>query len=70
VSYFMLGVFLLLISFGFFNFPSHYQIRYLKDLVSFHETNSILALSLTLLLFYMAGTPPLLGFFLFFYFIA
>lgn len=60
---FMLGVFFFLISFRHFYFPSHYQIRYLKDLVSLHETNSILALSLALLLFSMAGIPPLLGFF-------
>mgnify|MGYP003460421399 CR=1 FL=1 len=59
----MLGVFFFLISFRHFYFPSHYQIRYLKDLVSLHETNSILALSLALLLFSMAGIPPLLGFF-------
>lgn len=60
---FMLGIFFFLISLRHLNFPTHYQIRYLKDLVSLYETNSVLALSLTLFLFSMAGIPPLLGFF-------
>jgi NADH-quinone oxidoreductase subunit N len=60
---FMLGIFLFLISTRYFYFPIHHQIRYLRDLISLYETNSVLALSLTLLLFSMAGIPPLLGFF-------
>lgn len=59
----MLGIFFFLISFRHLNFPTHHQIRYLKDLVSLYETNPVLALSLTLFLFSMAGIPPLLGFF-------
>nr|YP_009441358.1 NADH dehydrogenase subunit 2 [Lympha mucosa]ATN23367.1 NADH dehydrogenase subunit 2 [Lympha mucosa] len=59
----MLGTFLFLISLRHYYFPTHYQIRYLKDLLFLSETNSVLALSLSLLLFSMAGIPPLLGFF-------
>nr|YP_009515566.1 NADH dehydrogenase subunit 2 [Kumanoa mahlacensis]AVK39519.1 NADH dehydrogenase subunit 2 [Kumanoa mahlacensis]UEQ11850.1 NADH dehydrogenase subunit 2 [Kumanoa mahlacensis] len=57
------GVFAFLISLRYFYFPVHYQIRYIKDLISLFEINSTLTFSLTLLLFSMAGIPPLLGFF-------
>nr|AVK39568.1 NADH dehydrogenase subunit 2 [Sheathia arcuata] len=60
---FMLGIFFILISFRYLNFPNHHQIRYLGDLISLYDTNYTLALSLTLFLFSMAGIPPLLGFF-------
>jgi NADH-quinone oxidoreductase subunit N len=59
----MLGTFLFLITLRYYYFPTHYQIRYIKDLLFLSETNSTLALSLALLLFSMAGIPPLIGFF-------
>nr|AVK39543.1 NADH dehydrogenase subunit 2 [Paralemanea sp.] len=59
----MLIAFLSLMSLRHYYFPAHYQIRYIKDLLLLSETNSVLALSLCLLLFSMAGIPPLVGFF-------
>jgi NADH:ubiquinone oxidoreductase subunit 2 (subunit N) len=57
------GTFLFLMSLRYYHFPVHYQIRYIQDLTSLAETSPALSLSLLLLLFSMAGIPPLLGFF-------
>ena len=43
--------------------PSGLQVRYLKEIISFGKINPLLALSITLVLFSMAGIPPLSGFF-------
>nr|YP_009515589.1 NADH dehydrogenase subunit 2 [Sirodotia delicatula]AVK39591.1 NADH dehydrogenase subunit 2 [Sirodotia delicatula] len=59
----MLGTFLFLTSLRYYYFPEHHQIRYIKDLFLLSEVNPALAASLSLLLFSMAGIPPLLGFF-------
>jgi proton-translocating NADH-quinone oxidoreductase chain N len=59
----MLGTFLFLTSLRYCCFPAHYQVRYIKDLFFLSEVNPALAVSLSLLLFSMAGIPPLLGFF-------
>nr|UAT97953.1 NADH dehydrogenase subunit 2 [Ahnfeltia fastigiata] len=59
----MLGTFSFVISLRYHRYPNHHQIRYLKDLTSLSKVNPILALTLTFLLFSMAGIPPLAGFF-------
>nr|AHX02555.1 NADH dehydrogenase subunit 2 [Sebdenia flabellata] len=59
----MLGVFSFVMSLRFFKYPYHYQTRYIKDLDSLAKFNPLLAFSLTLILFSMAGIPPLAGFF-------
>ena len=58
-----IAVFSFLLSFRIFEYPCHYQSRYIKDLGFLPETNPILALTLCLILFSMAGIPPLAGFF-------
>ena len=57
------SVFSFLLSFRVFEYPYHYQIRYIKNLGFLSETNPVLALTLCLILFSMAGIPPLAGFF-------
>jgi NADH:ubiquinone oxidoreductase subunit 2 (subunit N) len=42
--------------------PSTTQIRYISDLNMLAKTNPVLAISLTITLFSMAGIPPLAGF--------
>lgn len=59
----MLGTFSFVISLRYHRYPNHHQIRYLKDLTSLSKVNPVLALTLTFLLFSMAGIPPLAGFF-------
>jgi len=58
-----LGLFSFILNLRFYSYPSHYQTRYLQDLFSFARINPILSLSLSLILFSMAGIPPLAGFF-------
>lgn len=58
-----LAIFAFLIGFRLFVYPQHYQVRYLKDVISLSKVNPILAVSITLILFSMAGIPPLPGFF-------
>nr|YP_009684872.1 NADH dehydrogenase subunit 2 [Gloiopeltis furcata]BBK20785.1 NADH dehydrogenase subunit 2 [Gloiopeltis furcata] len=59
----MLGAFSFVLSLRFIQYPTHYQIRYLSDLTSLSKSSPILTLSITLILFSMAGIPPLSGFF-------
>lgn len=59
----MLGIFSFLLTLRFYNYSYHYQTRYLQDLFSLAKFNSTLSISFTLLLFSMAGIPPLGGFF-------
>ena len=58
-----LSIFSFLISFRIFDYPFHYQVRYIKDLNFLSKTNPLLSLTLCLILFSMAGVPPLAGFF-------
>lgn len=58
-----ISIFSFLLSSRVFEYPYHYQIRYIKSLSFLSETNPILALTLCLVLFSMAGIPPLAGFF-------
>nr|WOA02296.1 NADH dehydrogenase subunit 2 [Gloiopeltis furcata] len=59
----MLGAFSFILALRFVQYPTHYQVRYLSDLTFLSKSNPILALSITLTLFSMAGIPPLSGFF-------
>nr|UVF63025.1 NADH dehydrogenase subunit 2 [Synarthrophyton patena] len=57
------SIFTFLLSSRFYKYPSHYQIRYLLDVINLSKTNPLLAISLVIILFSMAGIPPLSGFF-------
>jgi NADH-quinone oxidoreductase subunit N len=59
----MFGIFLFVLSLRYYQYPTHFQIRYIKDLTSLFLYNPVLAFTLTLILFSMAGIPPLIGFF-------
>lgn len=59
----MLGIFSFILALRFFNYSYHYQTRYLQDLTCLSKFNPILSFSLALILFSMAGIPPLAGFF-------
>nr|YP_010395104.1 NADH dehydrogenase subunit 2 [Grateloupia elliptica]UQJ72545.1 NADH dehydrogenase subunit 2 [Grateloupia elliptica]UYI31689.1 NADH dehydrogenase subunit 2 [Grateloupia elliptica] len=59
----LLGIFSFIVNFRILRYPSHYQSRYLQDLNSLAKSNPLLAFSVTLILFSMAGIPPLAGFF-------
>ena len=59
----MLGTFSFILNLRFIKYPYNYQTRYLKDLTSLGKFNPLLALSMSLILFSMAGIPPLAGFF-------
>nr|YP_010338882.1 NADH dehydrogenase subunit 2 [Bangia atropurpurea]UNJ18849.1 NADH dehydrogenase subunit 2 [Bangia atropurpurea] len=58
-----LATFAILLSFRGLSYPTSYQLRYLKDVTSLVKINPILATSLVLVLFSMAGIPPFPGFF-------
>jgi NADH-quinone oxidoreductase subunit N len=59
----MFGIFLFISNLRYYQYPTHYQIRYIKDLISLSTLNPVLSFTLTLILFSMAGIPPLAGFF-------
>nr|YP_009445889.1 NADH dehydrogenase subunit 2 [Betaphycus gelatinus]ATX68830.1 NADH dehydrogenase subunit 2 [Betaphycus gelatinus] len=59
----MLGSFSVILSMRLFLNNYHHQSRYLKDLVGLSKSNPLMAFALTLMLFSMAGIPPLAGFF-------
>nr|YP_009114074.1 NADH dehydrogenase subunit 2 [Hildenbrandia rubra]AHB62137.1 NADH dehydrogenase subunit 2 [Hildenbrandia rubra] len=59
----MLNIFSWIISYRWKTYLTNYQIRYLVNLRSLNVINPILALTLALTLFSMAGIPPLAGFF-------
>nr|YP_010947441.1 NADH dehydrogenase subunit 2 [Mimica arnoldii]WGO62527.1 NADH dehydrogenase subunit 2 [Mimica arnoldii] len=59
----MLGSFSIVLSMRFFSNNYHYQSRYLIDLVGLSRSNPFMASGFTLMLFSMAGIPPLAGFF-------
>nr|YP_010925355.1 NADH dehydrogenase subunit 2 [Neoporphyra dentata]WKD83561.1 NADH dehydrogenase subunit 2 [Neoporphyra dentata] len=58
-----LTIFSILLSFRCWSYPTTYQLRYLTDIVSLVIINPILASSLVIILFSMAGIPPFPGFF-------
>nr|YP_009138137.1 NADH dehydrogenase subunit 2 [Calliarthron tuberculosum]AKG26274.1 NADH dehydrogenase subunit 2 [Calliarthron tuberculosum] len=57
------AIFSFLISLRLYEYPQWSQIRYLNEVTGLSKTNPLLALSLLLILFSMAGIPPLSGFF-------
>nr|YP_008994220.1 NADH dehydrogenase subunit 2 [Rhodymenia pseudopalmata]AGO19272.1 NADH dehydrogenase subunit 2 [Rhodymenia pseudopalmata] len=59
----MLGSFSFIIGLRFYRYPTHYQTRYLWDIKALGKNNSLLANSMVIILFSMAGIPPLAGFF-------
>lgn len=56
-------IFSILLSSRCWSYPTTYQLRYLTDVVNLVITNPILAGSLIIVLFSMAGIPPFPGFF-------
>lgn len=56
-------IFSILLSFRCWSYPTTYQLRYLTDIISLVIINPILASSLVVILFSMAGIPPFPGFF-------
>nr|YP_009316506.1 NADH dehydrogenase subunit 2 [Kappaphycus alvarezii]AOV83589.1 NADH dehydrogenase subunit 2 [Kappaphycus alvarezii] len=59
----MLGSFSIILSIRFFSNNYHYQSRYLKDLLGLSKSNPLMAFGFVIILFSMAGIPPLSGFF-------
>nr|YP_009317615.1 NADH dehydrogenase subunit 2 [Pterocladia mexicana]AOX49067.1 NADH dehydrogenase subunit 2 [Pterocladia mexicana] len=58
-----LGTFSFIMSLKLYTYPKELQSRYLKNLKMISNTNPLLAISMTIFLFSMAGIPPLVGFF-------
>nr|YP_010484905.1 NADH dehydrogenase subunit 2 [Hypnea cervicornis]UVW80599.1 NADH dehydrogenase subunit 2 [Hypnea cervicornis] len=59
----MLGIFSIVLSIRFFNYNYHYQTRYLEEVNNLSKINPTIAIIFSLILFSMAGVPPLAGFF-------
>ena len=59
----IVAIFSLIIDLRLHKYLQNNQIRYIKDILSCGNINPLLTLSLTLILFSMAGIPPLSGFF-------
>jgi len=59
----MFATFSFLIDFKTIEYPLSTQVRYIKEVTTLGKINPFLAISLTLILFSMAGIPPLSGFF-------
>lgn len=59
----MFSIFSFLVSLRIYEYPQQSQVRYIKDLTNFGNSSPLLTISLTLVLFSMAGIPPLAGFF-------
>nr|YP_011003672.1 NADH dehydrogenase subunit 2 [Gracilaria eucheumatoides]WPS66074.1 NADH dehydrogenase subunit 2 [Gracilaria eucheumatoides] len=59
----MLGIFAFVINTKIHSYPAFYQVRYLSELNGLAKYNPFLALVVTILLFSMAGIPPMAGFF-------
>lgn len=57
------AIFSFLTDFKIINYPQQVQVRYIKDITNISFINPLLTGSLTLILFSMAGIPPLSGFF-------
>lgn len=65
IIYLIMGIlfFSFFLNYYFFKFPFFYQVRFLKELNLLIMINPILAFSFSILIFSMAGIPPLAGFF-------
>nr|WCH57813.1 NADH dehydrogenase subunit 2 [Hypnea spinella] len=59
----MLGTFSIVLSLRLFNYNYNHQTRYLKDVCGLAKTNPTMAVIFSMILFSMAGVPPLAGFF-------
>ena len=59
----MFIIFSTIISYRIYKYPLHYQTRFLNNFHGLSKINPILALTITLILFSIAGIPPLSGFF-------
>nr|WCH57645.1 NADH dehydrogenase subunit 2 [Hypnea wynnei] len=59
----MLGIFSIVLSIRFFNYHYHYQTRYLEDVNSLAKVSPTISIMFSIILFSMAGVPPLAGFF-------
>lgn len=57
------AIFSFLIDFKFVSYPQQVHLRYIKNIKNISVLNPLLAGSLTLILFSIAGIPPLAGFF-------
>ena len=57
------ALFSLLMGLRLLKYPSWYQLRYTNELKNLYQTNPLLSFSITIILFSMAGIPPLGGFF-------
>lgn len=57
------SIFLFILILRYYKYPKYHQLRYIKDLNNLADSNPILSLSLSLILFSMIGVPPLSGFF-------
>lgn len=57
------AIFSCLLSLRLYSYPNHSQLRYLSEVTNLSNVNPVAALSLTIILFSMAGIPPLSGFF-------
>lgn len=58
-----ISIFSFLTNFRIYNYPQSNQIRYLKEIINLGITNPMLSISISIILFSMAGIPPLAGFF-------
>lgn len=59
----MFSIFSFIVNLRICEYPQQNQVRYIKEIISFGSSNPLLAISLSLILFSMAGIPPLAGFF-------
>ena len=59
----LISIFIILLNIQIFKYPNKIQIRYFDSFSSLVYINPLLAIILTLLLFSMAGIPPMAGFF-------
>jgi len=59
----VIAIFSLLLDLRVYSYPQNNQIRYIKEILNYGNANPLLTISLTLILFSMAGIPPLSGFF-------
>nr|AHX02509.1 NADH dehydrogenase subunit 2 [Schimmelmannia schousboei] len=59
----MVAIFAIIVNLRLYKYPNHFQIRCLNDLKSLIIVNPILTVAFILVIFSMAGIPPLAGFF-------
>nr|WCH58005.1 NADH dehydrogenase subunit 2 [Hypnea cornuta] len=59
----MLSIFSIILSIRFFNYNYHHQTRYLDEINNLSKINPTIAIIFSIILFSMAGVPPLAGFF-------